>query len=115
VVVDTRVGSPTFGAWDSVLLDDVDRRAVYLAEGLGHAFMSLADGSTVAYLCSTPYAPQREREVHPLDPRIGIQWPAVGRDGRVLSLSLSPKDAGAPTLDDAARAGLLPAFGAPLG
>ena len=53
VVVDIRVGSPTFGQWDSVLLDDVDRREIYLAEGLGHAFMSLADGSTVVYLCST--------------------------------------------------------------
>ena len=57
VVVDIRVGSPTFGRWDSVLLDDVDRRQIYLGEGLGHAFMSLADGSTVVYLCSTAYAP----------------------------------------------------------
>ena len=40
VVVDIRVGSPTFGQWDAVRLDDVDRRAVYLSEGLGHAFMS---------------------------------------------------------------------------
>ena len=44
VVVDIRVGSPTFGHWDAVVLDDVDRRAVYLSEGLGHAFMSLEDG-----------------------------------------------------------------------
>lgn len=118
VVVDIRVGSPTFGAWDSVLLDDVDRKAVYLSEGLGHAFMSLEDGSTVMYLCSTPYAPGREHEVHPLDQAIGIDWPSVGRNGAPLSPQLSPKDQAAPTLAEARDAGLLPtadavaAFGA---
>lgn len=52
VIVDLRVESPTFGQWDSVLIDDVDRRAVYLSEGLGHAILSLEDNSTVMYLCS---------------------------------------------------------------
>uniref|UniRef100_UPI00286B2442 dTDP-4-dehydrorhamnose 3,5-epimerase family protein n=1 Tax=Salinibacterium sp. TaxID=1915057 RepID=UPI00286B2442 len=51
-VIDVRVGSPTFGQWDSVLLDTVSRRAVYLAEGLGHAFVALEDESTVSYLVS---------------------------------------------------------------
>ncbi len=108
VVVDIRVGSPTFGAWDSVLLDDVDRRQIYLGEGLGHAFMSLADGSTVVYLCSTGYAPGREHGVHPLDPEIGIVWPATGRDGTPLQPLLSDKDGAAPGLAEAARQGLLP-------
>jgi dTDP-4-dehydrorhamnose 3,5-epimerase len=108
VVVDIRVGSPTFGAWDSVLLDDTDRRAIYLAEGLGHAFMSLEDDSTVVYLCSAPYAPGREHGVHPLDPALGIDWPTVGRDGTPLTPLLSPKDAEAPTLAQAEQQGLLP-------
>ena len=68
VVVDVRVGSPTYGRWEAVELDDVSRRAVYLSEGLGHAFMALADGTVMAYLCSAPYAPEREHEVQPLDP-----------------------------------------------
>lgn len=109
VVVDIRVGSPTFGQWDSVLLDDADRRGIYIAEGLGHAFMSLEDGSTVMYLCSTPYAPGREHEVHPLDRAIGIEWPSVGRGGEPLAPRLSPKDGAAPTLAEARAAGLLPA------
>ena len=75
VVVDLRVGSPTFGRWDGVVLDDVDRRGVYLGEGLGHGFMSLAAGSTVVYLCSTAVRTGREHGVHPLDPAIGIDWP----------------------------------------
>ena len=108
VVVDIRVGSPTFGQWDAVLLDDKDRRAIYLSEGLGHGFMSLEDGSTVMYLCSTPYAPGREHEVHPLDPAIGIEWPTVGRDGQPLIPQLSPKDEAAPMLAEAREAGLLP-------
>ena len=108
VVVDVRVGSPTFGQWDSVLLDDVDRRAIYIPEGLGHAFLSLEDHSTVMYLCSTGYAPGREHGIDPLDPRIGIDWPTQGRDGKALTYLLSDKDRDAPTLEAAAASGLLP-------
>lgn len=108
VVVDIRVGSPTFGQWDSVLLDDVDRRAIYLAEGLGHAFMSLEDDSTVLYLCSTGYAPGREHGIHPLDPTVGITWPTAARDGSPLAPLLSDKDSAAPSLAQALADGLLP-------
>lgn len=110
VVVDLRVGSPTFGVWDSVMLNDADRRAIYLPEGLGHAFLSLEDGSTVAYLCSTGYAPGREHGVHPLDPAIGIDWPTTARDGSSMTVQLSDKDAVAPTLSAARTLGLLPSF-----
>ena len=104
VIVDIRVGSPTFGAVDSVVLDSADRRAVYLAEGLGHAFMALSDEATVAYLCSTPYAPGREHGVHPLTPGLDLPWPAD------IDPVLSDKDAAAPSLDDAAKQGLLPEY-----
>ena len=105
VIVDIRIGSPTFGQWTSVLLDDRDRRAVYLSEGLGHGFASLADGSTVVYLCSEPYAPTREHEVHPLDPAVGIDWQLDG-----ATPELSAKDAAAPSLAEAAERGLLPSW-----
>ena len=104
VVVDIRVGSPTFGKWDAIRLDDVDRRAFYLSEGLGHAFVALSDNTTVIYLCSEVYSPSREFGIHPLDPGLGINWPA-----NVTPL-LSPKDESAPTLDEAAKAGLLPRY-----
>lgn len=112
VVIDIRVGSPTFGRWDTVLLDDVDRRAIYLSEGLGHAFMSLEDGSTVVYLCSAPYNPSREKGIHPLDPAIGIAWPTVARDGSSITPQLSPKDEAAPMLEEALSQGLLPTLAA---
>ena len=102
VVVDVRVGSPTFGVHDSVVLDSERPRATYLAEGLGHAFVSLADRSSVTYLISTPYDPHREFGVHPLDPDLGLPWPGD------VELQLSAKDAGAPTLAQAREQGLLP-------
>ncbi len=108
VVVDIRVGSPTFGRWDGQILDDVERRQIFIAEGLGHAFMALEDDTTIVYLCSTGYAPGREHGVHPLDPAIGITWPQTGRNGAPLAPILSAKDATAPRLADAAAQGLLP-------
>lgn len=104
VVVDIRVGSPAFGTWDTVRLDEVDRRAVYLSEGLGHAFLALTDDATVTYLCSTGYAPGREHGINPLDPDLAIAWPGD------VELLLSPKDTEAPGLHAAAQAGLLPDY-----
>jgi len=104
IVVDVRVGSPTFGRHDIVHLDDVDCRAVYLAEGLGHAAVALAGGSVLSYLCSSAYDPEREKGVDPLDPALGLEWPAD------LDLILSPRDRAAPTLAEAAAQGLLPAY-----
>ena len=108
VVVDIRVGSPTFGQWDSVLLDDTDRSAIYLSEGLGHAFLSLEDDSTVVYLCSTGYNPGHEHGIHPLDADVAIEWPTVARDGSPLTYQLSDKDTAAPSLAEAREQGLLP-------
>lgn len=106
VAVDLRVGSPTFGRWEAVQLDHADRHALYLAEGLGHAFMALSDQATVTYLCSTAYSPAREHGIHPLDPVIGITWPGD------VEVVLSEKDAVAPGLNEALYRGLLPRYGA---
>ena len=110
VVVDIRVGSPTFGEWEAVLLDDENRRAVYVGEGLGHGFMALADVTVIQYLCSTPYAPEREHGVHPLDPELGIEWPTTDRAGRALDPLLSERDRAMPRLLDARDAGELPDY-----
>lgn len=103
-VVDIRVGSPTFGQWATVELDTVDRRAVYLSEGLGHALVALEDDSTACYLCSTPYNPAREHSIDPLDPAIGLDLPGG------LPLLLSPRDEAAVTLGAARESGLLPSY-----
>jgi dTDP-4-dehydrorhamnose 3,5-epimerase len=106
VVVDVRVGSPTFGRWDSVLLDDSDRRTIYISEGLGHGFLALQDNSTVMYLCSAEYNPQREHTICATDPALAIDWPLVGG----AAPCLSDRDAAAPSFDDVRASGLLPTW-----
>jgi dTDP-4-dehydrorhamnose 3,5-epimerase len=103
VVVDIRVGSPTFGRWDSVLLDDRDHRSIYISEGLAHGFLALQDDSTVMYMCSAGYDPAREHTVNALDAAIGITWPHT-------DVTLSGRDADAPSLDEVRAAGLLPTW-----
>jgi len=102
VIVDIRLGSPTYKKWEIVRLDDTNHHSVYLAEGLGHGFMALTDDATVVYLCSQGYAPEREHGINPLDPDLAITWP----DG--LEPVLSGKDAIAPSLAEAEAGGLLP-------
>lgn len=104
-VIDIRVGSPTFGQWDSVLLDDQDRRAIFISEGLGHCFVALTEGATVSYLVTDVYRPEREHGINPLDPEIGLVFPPEA--GAPL---LSPKDTDAPSLAEAAASGLLPTW-----
>ena len=102
VVVDLRVGSPTFGAHSAVRLDGDRPRAVFVPEGVGHAFVSLAAASSVAYLVSTPYAPEREFGIDPMDPELALPWP----EG--IEFELSAKDRAAPSLAEARERGLLP-------
>jgi len=103
VIVDIRVGSPTFGRWEGVRLDDENRKAVYLAEGLGHGFCALTDDATLTYLCSATYNPGHEHGIHPLDPELGIEWPADVPQ-------LSDRDAKSPSFAEAKDSGLLPNY-----
>ncbi|QIZ34526.1 dTDP-4-dehydrorhamnose 3,5-epimerase family protein [Saccharopolyspora sp. ASAGF58] len=105
VVIDIRVGSPTFGRWEAVRLDDTAYRAVYLAEGLGHAFAALTDDTVMTYLCSTPYNPGAEHGIDPFDPELALPWSNL--EGEPI---LSEKDRAAPSLAEAAGKGLLPDY-----
>ena len=110
VVVDLREGSPTFGEHDVVLLDDMARKAVYLAEGLGHGFCAISNYATVNYLCSTGYNPGAEHGIDPLDEDLAIHWPTVDRDGNPLDFVLSDKDREAPSFAEVKAAGGLPTW-----
>ncbi|HTJ68682.1 MAG TPA: dTDP-4-dehydrorhamnose 3,5-epimerase [Actinospica sp.] len=103
VIVDLRVGSESFGAWEFVQLDDVDRRSVYVSEGLGHGFVALSDDATIHYCVSETYNPTAEHGIHPLDPDLGIDWPTEVP-------ILSPKDEAAPSLAEALESDLLPKY-----
>ncbi|MBP2366371.1 dTDP-4-dehydrorhamnose 3,5-epimerase family protein [Pseudonocardia parietis] len=102
VIVDLRVGSATFGSYEVVDLDSEQPKAVYLAEGLGHAFQALADDTTVDYLCSASYDPAAEHGITPLDPDLALPW------ADDLEPVLSDKDRDAVTLQHALVSGMLP-------
>lgn len=103
IVVDIRVGSPTFGQWDAVRLDPVEFRAVYVPEGVAHGCVALEDDSVLSYLCSTGYNPTAEHGLSMLDPALGLPLPD-------LEPVLSGKDLTAPTLAEAESSGLLPNY-----
>ena len=104
IVVDIRVGSPTFGQYEAIELDADSRSGLYISVGLGHAFCALSDSATVGYLCSEGYSPEREHGIHPLDPDLALPWPEGEHS------VLSPKDAAAPPLAGAIASGLLPQY-----
>ena len=103
VVVDIRVDSPTFGRWESVEVTAADRNAVLLPVGVGHAFVALEDDTTLCYLVSDVYTPDKEFGIHPLDAELGIDYRLDSS-----ALLLSPKDQQAPTFQEARQQGLLP-------
>ena len=102
VIVDIRVESQTFGQWIEVELTGSSGKAVFISEGLGHAFVALEDNTAVAYLVSTPFSPTDELEINPLDEQIGINW---GMD--LSELKISDKDKKAPTLAERLTEGKL--------
>ena len=106
-IVDLREGSPSFGAWQTVRLDDVERHALYLEEGLGHLFVALSEQAVVSYLVTEVFNPQAEFGVNPLDPEIGLRFPP-----ELGEPILSEKDASAPSLAEVRGAGLLPTWNA---
>ena len=103
VIVDIRPDSRTFGKWIEVELSGSSGQAVFISEGLGHGFVALEDNTAVAYLVSTPFSPEHEFEINPLDKKIGINW---GLD--IGDLKISDKDKRAPGLLQRRQEGKLP-------
>jgi dTDP-4-dehydrorhamnose 3,5-epimerase len=92
VVVDIRPGSPSFGSWESVELDDEAHRQLYVPDGFAHGFCVLSEVADVLYKVSTYYEPAAEFGFRFDDPEVGIEWPAD------LELQTSPRDREAPLL-----------------
>jgi NDP-hexose 3,5-(Or5-) epimerase len=104
IVVDLRPGSPTYGRHTANRLEVEQATAVFMPEGMGHAFLALTDDACMSYLCSTVYAPGTTFEVNPLDPALGLPWPLT--DAPIMS----EKDLSAPSLVEAEAAGLLTSY-----
>ncbi|MDG4765611.1 dTDP-4-dehydrorhamnose 3,5-epimerase family protein [Solwaraspora sp. WMMD406] len=104
VVVDLRVGSPTYGRWDAVELDPLTHRAVYLPPGVGHAFVAMEADTVMTYLLSREYDPDNELAVSIEDPTIALDLPAA------VPPVLSARDQRARTVAEARAEGLLPEY-----
>jgi len=94
VAVDVRVGSPQFGKWFGVELNDEKQQMLWVPVGFAHGFCALTDDCDVTYKCTAFYDPSTERSIVWNDPDIGIDWP-------ISQPRLSMKDAMAPRLKDA--------------
>jgi dTDP-4-dehydrorhamnose 3,5-epimerase len=95
--VDLRIGSPTEGRAELIVLDAAEPRAIMIPPGVGHGFFS-AEASVVMYGVSAYWDPDDEFGVRWDDPALGIAWPA----GTARAL-VSGRDAGFPTLPDAGQ------------
>lgn len=97
ILVDLRRGSETFGKHMTIELDSAKPRVVYIPNGIGHGFVSLADDSMVSYLISAAYDPEHEHAVSITDPALGIDIEGLVAWAGVEKPILSEKDAAAPT------------------
>lgn len=104
-VVDLRLGSPTFGAFDSTLLDAASGRSVFIPEGVGHGFLALEDDTCICYVLSTVYIPGTQVDINPFDPDLALPWDLAEAP------LISDKDSKAPTVAEAIAAGVLSRWG----
>jgi dTDP-4-dehydrorhamnose 3,5-epimerase len=102
-VIDIRVGSPTFGKFEVVELSENSASAVFIEEGLAHAFVALENQTVVTYYVTEKYNPEREKGINPFDRTLNVKWPD-------LELVLSEKDKQAISLDESNAQGLLPNY-----
>ncbi|WCB96562.1 dTDP-4-dehydrorhamnose 3,5-epimerase [Baekduia alba] len=96
VVVDLRGGSPTYGEWEAVVLDDAEGHQLFVPVGFAHGFCVLSDVADVMYKVSSYYDPAVERGFRWDDPAVGIAWPPE------VEHHVSERDATAPLLADIA-------------
>jgi len=102
-VIDIRVGSPTFGQFEEIELNEKSASAVFIEEGLAHAFVALENQTVVTYFVTEKYNPEREKGINPFDKTLNVKWPEI-------ELILSEKDKQAISLEEAKNQGLLPTF-----
>ena len=92
MIVDLRIGSPTYLKWQAVVLTAGEDTEVLIPEGVAHGFQALSDNAQLLYFHSRAYSPEHESGVRFDDPRLGIAWP-------LPVVHLSPRDAAFAPLD----------------
>src|SRR5699024_10414318 len=74
VAVDIRVGSPTFGEWEGVLLSEKNKTQFWIPPGFAHGFVVISDIADFEYKCTEYYDPTSECSLAWNDPDINIDW-----------------------------------------
>lgn len=95
VIVDLRRGSPSFGQWHGVILDDVHHRQLYVPPGFAHGFCVTSAEADFCYKCTDYYHAHSEAGILWNDPDLGIDWPKLD-----TAFQLSTKDQTLPRLRD---------------
>lgn len=108
VVIDLRVGSPTFGKWEAAVLSAENGKSILISEGLGHAFLALEDETVANYLCNEPFNPAHEWGLNPFDADLSI--PFNNQSPRHADLILSDKDRASIGFLEAKLLGKLPMY-----
>ena len=102
-VIDIRIGSPTFGQFEAIDLDEKSASAIFIEVGLAHAFVALENNTIVTYYVSEKYNPEREKGINPFDKTLNILWPEI-------DLILSEKDKAAISLERATDQGIITTY-----
>ena len=103
VVVDVRLGSPSFGRWVSVELSAEHQYQLFVPSGFAHGFVVLTKEAVFEYKCTAVYEPKCEQCLKWDDPQVGLEWP-------VSRPIISERDGAGATLADLRRLGALPAY-----
>nr|WP_319539985.1 dTDP-4-dehydrorhamnose 3,5-epimerase [uncultured Methanospirillum sp.] len=75
VVVDIRIGSPTYGMYIGVTLTELSPKMLFIPLGFAHGFLVLEDNTEVMYKVTDWYYPQGDAGLLWNDPALKISWP----------------------------------------
>jgi dTDP-4-dehydrorhamnose 3,5-epimerase len=96
VAVDLRKGSPTFGEWFGLELNEKSKNQLYIPRGFAHGFSVISETAVFSYKCDNIYNRDVERAINPFDPQLAIDWQLNESERKV-----SDKDRMAPFFADA--------------
>lgn len=74
VIVDVRPESSTFGQHISVILNEINKKQLFVPKGFAHGYEVLSDNAVFVYKCDQYYAPGKEGGIRYDDPVLGIKW-----------------------------------------
>lgn len=96
VAVDIRKGSPTFGQWFGMEINEKNKKQLFIPRGFAHGFSVLSETAIFIYKCDNEYNREYERSINPFDSILDIDWQLNESEWKI-----SEKDQKAPMFNDA--------------